>query len=146
MMSHSAPVCFASNNGDLRKAIESAKSEIKALGYNCRFTAKWMAPAQDKKTSSQLVEFLRELHQENISISDLPHLIDDSSYGITDWANAYLVFRKQLTSSTRITASSILGYLNCCSEAVNNTSSFSSFSEVVNEMLATYGFEGNLFK
>tara|TARA_B110000037_G_C17069768_1_gene485358 strand:- start:358 stop:813 length:456 start_codon:yes stop_codon:yes gene_type:complete len=75
--------------------------------------------------------------------SDLETRIDDSQFSMKSWLNALSVLLRYLKKEGRMCSLSILlGYLSCSAEFAYSKGVSVSLSEVVDEMLKEFGFDG----
>lgn len=80
--------------------------------------------------------------EEGFSTRKLARAVDESPFPLKDWIAAWLLVEEYLsTQSKRTDAVTILGYLQCCADAVRNSVPSPDFSEEVSRMLQQFGME-----
>jgi len=93
----------------------------------------------------QLRRLIGDLGRQSKSFLDrLLKRVDASGYTLASWLAAIeLVQASLLSQGRRASLGQILGYVECCAQAVSEDASSHSLHEVVAEMLRSYGFEGD---
>lgn len=73
----------------------------------------------------------------------LRELVDQSSFDYDSWVRAFELLQGHLQQSSRTASpSSMLGYIQCCSDFGGSNEGNESLVELTTEMLEQYGFEG----
>ena len=95
------------------------------------------------RSPNQLLILLDYLGKQAGDAAELFERVDGSTYPMTDWLEAIESFHDWISSQGQSTSlSTLLGYVQCCTEATSQAPDEPSLKNTVTEMLAQYGFEG----
>ncbi len=76
-------------------------------------------------------------------LSHLRVLVDESAFDLASWLSAFEVVQSYLVGEgRRASSSSIVGYVHCSAEFGSGPENRESLPELISDMLARYGFEG----
>lgn len=127
-----------------RRIIITLGSALEKKGYRIEIVERLLRALDSWDDAIALLQTLNDLADSGTGWKALSALIDESCYSLADWARAIVCFLKwEGTHSSTIEPASMLAYLCCSAEAAANSPILLPFEEQVEEMLETFGYEGN---
>jgi hypothetical protein len=126
--------------------LKSLTDELKQKGYTDDFLSMFMKAAYSIEQLRWAKAFLLQFAQEYDSAAQVQDYIvesiDSSTYTLTDWIEAALVFHLKTRCRLEQTkASRVFAYLACSSEFSKSNPLDLNFAEIVAEMIVEYGFD-----
>jgi len=80
--------------------------------------------------------------EEGFSTQKFARMVDETPFSLQDWIAAWFEVEKYLASQSKKTnAVTILGYLQCCADAVRHSTPTPEFADEVSRMLKQFGME-----
>ena len=123
--------------------LEHLYSSLHEIGYSPRTLQNFLKGADSRESTSILLHTLLDLSTSGIGWEEMAENIDDSSYSPTDWAKAMICFLNREGKNEKVDPASMIAYLCCTSEAAAHNPILLPFEELVEEMLDTFGYDGN---